>query len=141
MAVVAVLELTASEHAELLDFQVDVLVSSRMGFALHELANVFGVPVQRVGVTVYQACLDLDKLERKRAWRDPSEVVDSPNVAALYHVCRARVGRVQGLTRRRRLEGKLRKLDKAYDWARSKAMVEAFVGLPRGKREAAGANR
>lgn len=49
-------------------------------------------------------------------------------------VCRARVGRVQGtVARLRRLETILRKLERAYDPARDRAWIEAFIGPPLGE--------
>ena len=95
-AVVAALELAASERPQLLDFELDTFLNSPIQFAVRELASVFGVPLEQVGRTVYKACLDLDKLGRRRgAWKDPGETLESPNVAALLHLCQARVGRVR----------------------------------------------
>ena len=140
--VVAALELAASEHEELLDFHVHVLLHSSMRFAMVDLALLLDVELKRVGVTVYQACLDLDKLERKRAWREARDLIEDPNVVALYQVCLARAQRVQGITRRRRLEAVSRKLSTTYEYARTWARIQAFLGSGGARsEEAQGANR
>lgn len=128
-AVVAVLELSAAERPELLHFQLHVLLNSSMRLAVLELARIFAEPVEKVGETLYRASLDLDRLEAwRRVWRDPAQFLDSPNVAALYHLCGARVGRVRSLVRRRKLEEILRKLEQAYELAKSRAWTEEFIG-------------
>lgn len=130
-AVVAVLELTASECPELLDFQLETFLNSPMRFAVLELTTAFDVPHEKLALTVYKACLDLDKLEKRRgAWRDPAQVLESPNVAALFQLCSARMGRVTAVTRRRRLEAVCRKLGQAWELARDRAWIEAFIGPP-----------
>lgn len=128
---VAVLELIASSRPDLLDLQLETLLNSVMRFGVRELAGVLDVPVERMGLTVYRACLDLDRLEKRRgAWRDPGKVLESPNVAALVRVCEARVGRVRRVVRRRRLEGILCKLEQAHELAMSRAWIEEFIGPP-----------
>ena len=130
-AIVAALELTASERPELLDFLLETFLNSPMRFAVLELANAFDVPQGKLALTFYKACVDLDKLEKlRRVWRDPAQVLEAPNVAALYQTCSARVGRVAGLTRRRRLEGLCLKLERAWEQARDRAWIEAFIGPP-----------
>ena len=80
---IAVLELIASERPQLLDLQLDTVLNSPMRFAAHNLASALGVPVEQMGATIYQACHHLDRLEKRRGhWRDPSAVLESPNVAA-----------------------------------------------------------
>lgn len=130
-AVAAVLELTGSERPELLDFQLETFLNSPMRFAVLELSAAFDVSREKLAVTVYKACQDLDRLEKRRGvWRDPALVLESPNVAALYYVCAARLGRVAAAGRRRRLEGTCRKLEQAYELARNRAWIEAFIGPP-----------
>ena len=78
-----------------------------------------------------KALADLNELEKRRGgWRDPRKILEFPNVPALYYTCRARVGRISGVGRRRRLEGILRKLKVARDQARDRAWIEDFIGLP-----------
>ncbi len=130
-AIAATLELTATERPELLDFQLEAFLNSPMRFAVLELANAFGVPREKLALTAYKACLDLDKLEKRRGvWRNPAQVLESPNVAALYQLCSARQGRVPGITRRRRLEAICQKLELAWELARDRAWIEAFIGPP-----------
>ncbi|MCP3963414.1 MAG: hypothetical protein GY719_36725 [bacterium] len=130
-AVVAILELIGSEHPQLLDFQLDTLVHSTTRFAVHELASAFAVRVPQVGQTIHKACLDLDTLERRRAgWKDPALILQTPNVVALLHVCRARVGRVADRYRRRKLEVIERRLRAVQELARSRAWIEEFIGPP-----------
>ncbi len=134
-AVVAVLELVASGRPEMLEFQLETLLNSPMGFAVHDLASDLDVPWERVSFTLYRACLDLDRLEKRRgAWRDPEKILQSPNIAALRHVCRARQGRVTGVARRRQLDVTLRRLERAHALARSRAWIEDFIGPPAGSR-------
>lgn len=126
-AIASVLELTAALHPELLDFQLELVLDSHMRFAARQLATEFGVTIEQLGPTIYRACLDLDRLEKRQRWRDPSQVVQSPNVAALHRVCEVRTLRISGITRRRWLGVILRRLQTAHDLARSRARIEAFI--------------
>ncbi len=129
-AVVDLLELTATGRPELLDFQLDSLRNSPMRFAVLDLASVAGVPEHEIAAAIYRACQDLDKLTAtRRVWRDPGDVLPSPNVAALHHVCHARLGRTQG-PKRGRLEITLRRLRKAHELLKSRAWIEDFLGHP-----------
>ncbi len=129
-AVVDLLELTATGRPELLDFQLDSLLNSPMRFAVLDLASALGVPAHEIAATIFQACHDLDKLTAtRRVWRDPADVLPSPNVAALRHVCRSRLGRTTG-PKRGRLEITLRRLRKAHELLQSRAWIEDFLGHP-----------
>ena len=129
-AAVVALELAASECPPLLDFLLETISNSPMRFAAFVLASDLSVPLDEVGPTIYRASLGLDKLEKRRgAWRDPGEILESPNIAALRHLCKARAGRVSGTTRRRWLGVILRRLQKAHELARFRARIEAFIGL------------
>lgn len=128
---VALIELAASERPQLLDLQLDTVLNSPMRFAAHNLASDFGVPVDQIGVTISRACHHLDRLEKRRGhWRDPSAILESPNVAALLQVCEARLEHVSGKQRQRRLEAILRKLEQAHERARTRAWIEAFLDPP-----------
>ena len=130
-AVANLLELIATDRPELLDLQQDTLLNSPLQFAVRNLAAAFGVPQDRVAATVYRACQDLDKLTAtRRVWSDPAQVLESPNVAALYHVCYGRLGRTAG-PKRGRLEITYRRLRKAHELQRSRDWIEAFIGRPR----------
>ncbi len=129
-AVVDLLELTATGRPELLDFQLDSLLNGPVRFAVLDLASTLGVPEQKIAATIHQACQDLDQLAAmRRVWNDPGQVLKSPNVAALHHVCHARLGRTTG-TKRGRLEITLRRLRKAHELLQSRAWIEAFLGHP-----------
>lgn len=131
-SVTALLELTASQRPELLGLQLQTVSTSAMRSTLYELAHTFDVPPERVRATVAKACQDLDRLEgqRGKGWRDPKKVLEAPNVAALFHLCRARVGRISTGRRRRHLESIVRKLKLARDLDRNRAWIEDFIGLP-----------
>ncbi len=129
-AVVDLLELTASGRPELLDFQLDSLRNSPVRFAVLNLASALDVTEHEVAATIYRACQDLDTLaSTRRVWKDPGQVLESPNVAALHQVCRARLGRTAG-SKRGRLEITLRRLRKAHELLQSRAWIEAFLGHP-----------
>ena len=128
-ATAAVLELIATEQPGLLEFQLEALLNSAVRFAVSDLATAFDVPVNRLATVFYQASCDLDRLEQRRgAWRDPVKVLDSPNLAALAYLCRARYQRTRATPHRRKLAAMLRKLEAAQETARSKAWIEAFIG-------------
>ena len=129
-AVVELLELTATGRPERLDFQLDTLLNSPVRFAVRNLASTLDVPIEKVAVTIYRACNDLDQLNlMRRVWSDPSQMLQSPNVAALYHVCQARLGRTSG-PKRGRLEITLRRLRKAYELLQRRQWIEDFIGRP-----------
>ncbi len=129
-AVVELLELTASCRPELLDFQLDALVNSPVRYAVRDLASIMGVAREKIAITIYRACQDLDKQSATRRVRsDPTQVLDSPNVAALYHVCKARLSRTTG-AKRGRLEINLRRLGKAYQLLKGRRWIEDFIGRP-----------
>ncbi len=141
-ASVAVLELAASEDPSLLDFTAHVLGTSAMGFAMDSLAAELGVPRDRVGHAIDRACSDLDRLEKQRGiWRDPAEVVESPNLAALRCVCRVRLDRMPAGARRNRLDKIRRRLDAAWELARTRAFIEDFIGPLPAARGARGGER
>ena len=136
----AVLEVVASARPGLVEFQAQALLHSTMSFAVRELAAAFGIAPEKVGAEVGRACDHLDRLEKSRlTWRDPAEILDSPNLAALLYTCRARLRRASPPTRRFKLERILRRLEAAYEKARTRAWVEDFIGpLPARPREAPG---
>ena len=53
-AVVAVLELAASKRPLLLDFLLEAILNSPTRFAAQELASDLGVPLEKVGFTIYR---------------------------------------------------------------------------------------
>ena len=145
--VTATLELAASEHPHLLSFLLEMLVNSPARSAVYELASAFDVSHEEVANTVYRASADLDRLEKRReAWHDPAKIVGAVNLAALFFVCSARSRRISIPSRQRRLQVILRRLERAYELARSRAWIEAFIGISPGEesdqaREAENADR
>ena len=139
----AILEAIGSEHPELIDFQAQALLNSTMSFAVRKLAEELAVEPEKVGDAVALACTQLDQLEKyRRAWRDPAQVLASPNVPALFWVCRARVHRVSPPTRRYKLERILRRLEAAYEIVRARAWIDDFIGpLPARRKGAYDADR
>ena len=125
------LELAAAKRPLLLDFLLETVSNSPLRFAAHQLASDLGVPLESVALTVYRASLYLDKLEKRRsAWRNPGQILSFSNIAALDQVCKARLGRVSGTARRRRLGAIRRRLQEAHELARCRAWLEAFIGSP-----------
>ncbi len=140
-AVTELLELTASGLPQRLGYQLELVLKSPARSGVYELAAAFDVSHDQVGQAVYQACKDLDRLERHRGrWRDPAKVLDSPNLTALLYVCQARLHRVSKLARQTRLTRILRRVDRAHERARSRAWIEAFIGevAPKNRRDASG---
>ncbi len=124
-----VLEIVASEQPALLPLLTHALLESPVAFAFRELAATFNVAPEDVGEAVGRACTHLDRLERhRRTWRDPAEVVESPNLAALVFVCRARINRVSQLKRRQKLERMLRRIEPVHRQARTRAWIDDFIG-------------
>ena len=138
-AISAILELTASGRPQLLGFQLEALLNCPQRYALQQLAVELDVPAEKLARAIYQARLDLDRLEKRRGvWRDPGEILDSPNVPALLSLCRARLGRIASDQRRRRLEVIARRLEAAHELARSRAWIVEFIGEPLSMREEVG---
>ncbi len=123
------LEVTASGHPQLVDYTLGLVLRSPARSAVYELAAAFDVSHDQVGREIHQACAGLDRLERLRGpWRDPAKILGTPNLAALLYVCYARRNRVSTPARQRRLERILRRVERAYELARSRAWIEAFIG-------------
>ncbi len=128
-ATITVLELIGSEQPQFLEFHAHVLGNSPMSFVLQKLAQELGVPAERAVKAVARACRDLDRLEKQRGrWKDPAEVLGSPDLAALRYVCSARLSRISKATRRQRLMSIQRRIESAYSLARTRAWVNEFIG-------------
>ena len=131
-AVVAeLLELSATERPRLLEVHVEALLTSHLRLFVQELAAAFDLPYEKLPLAIAKACKDLDELEKINSpWRDPAQVLRSPNVVALIHICRARALRAPRGGRRRKLERILGRLVRAYEHARQRSWIEAFIGPP-----------
>ncbi len=139
----AILEAVASSQPELVEFQAQALLNSTMSFAVRKLAVAFDVAPEKVGEAVGRACRQLDQLERvRRTWRDPAKILDSPNLAALVHVCQARLKRTSPAARRLKLERTRRRLDEAYRLAQTRSWIDDFIGpVPAEPRKVGGDDR
>ncbi len=142
-ATLALLEIVGSKQPTLIEFQTQALLDSPLSFALRELAATFGVAPEDVGEAVGRACTHLARLERhRRTWRDPAEVVESPNLAALVSVCRARIRRTSPAKRRQKLERILRRIEPAHRLVQTRAWIDDFLGpLPAERKAARHADR
>ncbi len=128
-ATVAVLELTGAEDPALLDFTAHALATSAMSHAVDALAGTLGVTPESLGQEIGRACKQLDRLEKQRGfWRDPAQIVDSPNLAALRQVCHVRLDRTPAGARRNRLDKIWRRLEDNWELARTRAFIEDFIG-------------
>ncbi len=138
-----VLELVGSEQPELLEFTVHVLAAGTMSFAVKKLAAELEVAPDRLAWTVERACRELDRLEKHRGrWHEPARVLGKPNLAALRLVCHTRLHRMSLLKRRQRLLGIQRKLERAWQLARTRAWIDDFLSeLPHKPPEARDADR
>ncbi len=139
-ATIAVLELIASEQPQFLDFQAHVLGNSTMSFVVQKLAGELGVAPEELVKAFGQAARDLDRLEKHRGrWQDPVKVLGATNLAALRHVCEARLTRVWKVARRTGLQRIQRRVEAAYKLARTRVWIDDFIGpLPA---KAAGGSR
>ncbi len=134
-ATVTVLELIGSEQPRFVEFQAHVLGNSPLSFVLQKLAQEIEVPVEEAAQAISRACRDLDRLEKQRGrWRDPAEVLGgTTNLAALCHVCRARLSRISKASRRQRLMSIQRRIEAAYRLGRTRAWIKDFIGPLPGK--------
>ncbi len=69
---------------------------------------------------------DQIRYQNRSFWRTPI----AATAAVLRRACRARLKRVPQLSRRRRLERIQRRIDAAYQLARTRAWIEDFIGPP-----------
>ncbi len=143
-ASLAILELTATEQPEQLEFLTHVLCNSSMSFAVQKLAADFDVSLEQLDDTIAKACKGLDRLEKRRGRPcDPAKLLDSPNLAALHYLCKARLNRVaKPPARRHRLERIRRKIERCHQVAQTRAWIDDFLGqLPAARKEARNADR
>lgn len=128
--IASMLELVASQRADLLPVYLDMVANSPARFAVLELASDLNVKeTQDLYPIVLKIVADLDRLERRRTgWQHPQQIVSTPNVGGLLYFCRARIQNVPGIARRRRLEVMARKLQRVYDQERTRAWITDFIG-------------
>lgn len=127
---IAALELTATEHPQLLPWLIDVVHSSPFRWMLHHLAVAWGVRPMDLGPVVAKAARDLDRLEARRGvWRHVRQVVHAPNLVSLHSVAVERRERVFADLRRRRLDSIARKVANDLEAERGRGWIERFIGV------------
>ncbi len=135
-ALLATLETLASECPSnaLLSFTVRTWLDSPARADLLALATCWGVEPEQFAATVTRASTGLDRIERRRGgWRIPRQVIERPNLPptlALLQFAVARVERVVGVVRRRKLETVIHKLERAYLVEARRAHIQDFLKPP-----------
>ena len=125
---VRLLELVAAEVPELLPFANELLRQSALRFAAIELAKDWGVRLEQLPATVAQASAGLDRLVKYRGgWRQVSQVVDAPNVAAITALAEARLARTPDRRCLGPLVHKLRRLEANQ---RARDRILSFLNEP-----------
>lgn len=127
---VATLELIATEHPELLPWQIDVVHHSPARWMVHQLAAAWGVRPLDLGPLAVKAARDLDRLEARRGgWRHACRIVHEPCLAALLDLAVERRERIDVVARRRRLESIARRLAKELEAERQRRWIQRFIGV------------
>lgn len=138
-AVIAVLEMTASWRPDLLEFQLETYLNSPMRFVVFELASILEIQHDQVGPALRRASVQVDRwVKRGGSGQPPVETIrQSRNLSAVLQVCRARIGRVSGIERRR-LEKLLEELERARFTSGDRSWIETFIGRSKGGTEPVG---
>ena len=132
-AVVAVIELVASEQGVLTPWLLDMLSNSPVRYAILNLATDWQTgDIAGLAAVAQKAAQDLDRLERRRHWSHPRQVVTEPHLPALYSFARLRNERIRKGGRKKRLEIIGRTLGRLYGRERQKRKIEAFLSEPDG---------
>ena len=128
---IAVLELLVAQARNLLPYQLELTRQSALRHALDELAREWRTTPENLADTLTSAGDALERLiRRRRVWRDPAEVLDAPNVAAILALAEARAARIVNVVRRRPLEQVCRKLRRALDQQSCRQRIEQFLAEP-----------
>ncbi len=125
--VAGMVEVLASHRPDLLAPYLDMASHSPLRFALQELAHVCATQIDDLIHVVHSVSRDLDRLERRKRWRHPRDVVPHPNVGGLLVLCRARQKREPRAGQRRRLEVMERKLSEAYEIEKTHRWLVEFL--------------
>ncbi len=133
--VAGLFELVASERPDLLGPLVDALEYSRAAGGVADLVKTWGIgPEDRAGeltLIAAKTSAHLDRLERlRRVWRHPRQVIENPNVPALFAFALQRAARSPGLRKSRRLQIIGRRLERAAESERRRRLVESFLAEP-----------
>ena len=125
-SIIGLIEAIGSERSDLLPLLLDITSNSPFRFAIEELARVFDAEEKDLEVAYYSIANDLDTLENSRK-RFPDQVLDNPNVDGMLHLCRARLARVSGTKRNRKLLGIERRLVEMREKQSTQRWIEAFI--------------
>ncbi len=128
-ALIAQLELTASERPDLVEMFLGLVAESSANSMLGPLVGNLATDREALGRVAVQTARELSVLEGSRErWRDPSSLREgAPNVSALEAFARARAERTQA-GRRTRLELIAERLSKALVREQAAEMVYQWTG-------------
>ncbi len=127
-AVITALELVASEYGELVPWILDILANSPARHSVLGLVRRWDAsePEDLAPIAV-QGASDLDRIERKRHWKQVEDVVSNPHLAALCDLSICRAKRIDGIARRRRLEAAHRRMKRILDQKQARKQLDAFL--------------
>ncbi len=130
-AVITALELVASEYSELVVWMIDILANSPARHSVLGLVRKWGAsePEGLAPIAIHGVG-NLDRLERKRHWREVEDVVSHPHLAALCDLSCCRAKRVDGIARRRRLDAAHRKIKRILARKQTRKRLDAFLREP-----------
>ncbi len=130
-AVITALELVASEYGELVVWMIDILANSPARHSVLSLVGKWDVSEpEGLAPIAIRGASNLDRLERKRHWRDVEDVVSYPHLAALCDLSSCRAKRVDGIARRRRLDAAHRRIRRILARKQARERLEAFLREP-----------
>lgn len=125
------LELVSTERYDYLLWLLDTLRSSPARFAVLRLQSDWQAETPKAfAAVIVKAGRDLDRLEHRRNWRHPRQIVEAPHLPALWAFAHARRQRVSGIARVRRLEIVARRLGAVLDRERTRRELETFLREP-----------
>ncbi len=128
--VAAILEVIAAESPELLAYQIEVCRQGPARWAVDEIAADWRIRPDQLGATVTASVAAVEKLRRRRGWRDPAAVVDRPNLAACLAMAQARAARTTIRAQRGQLEATCRRLAACLETQRRRDWLLAFLDEP-----------
>ena len=125
--VVAILEVIATEAPELLAYQIEICRQGPVVWAIEELAMDWRIRPDQMCATVAASVAAVEKLRRRRSWRDPAAVVDRPNLATCRAMAQARAARTNSRAQRGQLEATCRRLAACLETQRRRDWLLAFL--------------
>ncbi len=127
---VAILEVIAAESPDLLAYQIEICRQGSVRWAIDELTADWRVRPDQLCATVAASVAAVEKLRRRRGWRDPAAVVDRPNLAACFAMAQARAARTTSRAQRGQLEATCRRLAACLETQRRRDWLLAFLDEP-----------